>query len=244
MHELFLPDGYHENPPLSADAEDRPYWDVHPTPLQISRQEPVYRLAAKVAATYRPASILDVGCGTGHKLVRHLDGAASRVVGADQASAIRVARDLGSGVEWLEGDIEENEHLWQELASMRPGLVICADVIEHVADPVALLGRLHRTLSPTGRLILSTPDRHEFERDGAAPFGPPRNERHIREWAERELAKLVANSGFAVADVHRLLPRRYFFTAWELRRLAGRLRRGLAVPDRRSSMAFILENAS
>lgn len=241
MNDLFLPEGYRENPPVSTDADDRPYWDVQPTALQISRQEPVYRTAGKLAIRYQPRSIVDVGCGTGHKLVRHLGGTAPRVVGVDQASAIDVARRIGPDREWLEGDIELAGALWDQLASIGPELAVCVDVIEHVVAPLALLERLHEMLHPTGRLVLSTPDRHQFEREGAPPLGPPRNERHIREWAEPELVRLVTSNGFRLVEVRHLLPRRYFLAPWELRRLAGRLRRGLAIPDRRSCMVLLLE---
>jgi SAM-dependent methyltransferase len=236
---LYLPDGYVENPPASADADGTPYWkDDLPNPVLADRtirwQEPVYRYASqRFAAVTR--TVLDVGCGTGHKLVRHFGGNVDRLVGLDQGSAIERARcDFPEGT-WIEGDLQADA-TWAQAAAVAPDLVICADVIEHVVDPLHLLDRLRNIAR--GRLVLSTPDRSRL--DSAPPLGPPLNVRHVREWTMDELQALVRSRGFEVERARHLLPRSYAPAMVEVRRGVWRFLHHLAVPDPRSCSMVVL----
>ena len=234
---LFLPSGYRENTPVSSETGGQLFWAEPPSQFDLGKQRPVYRLARKLAAELQPTVIADIGCGTGYKLVHQLGDSAPRVVGIDQGSAIEHARQEFPDREWLQLDLEDDEQAWQEIAALAPDLVLCVDVIEHVVSPIALLTHIRDVLTPSSRLVLSTPDRSRI--DGAAPLGPPGNPRHVREWTEAEMHQLLASCGLAVEQSVHLLPRRYFPTVGEARRLVGRLRRGMAIPDRRYSMAFV-----
>ena len=226
---LYLPSDYRTNPPASADSEGTPYWELGLSHNDIRYQVPVYRLAARRANELAPRLVMDIGCGSGDKLNEFFGRATCRVIGVDQESAISLARSRFRSIDWLAGDLGSTE-FWAELAGHQPELVICADVIEHLVDPVGLLERLH-ALVGNGRLILSTPDRDRLDSD---PLGPPGNPRHIREWTADELSTLLEASGFEIVARHHLLPRRYSPTFAELRRVLGRARRGMPVPDRRS----------
>jgi SAM-dependent methyltransferase len=236
---LFLPEGYVENAPASADADGTPYWnDDLPDPVLRDRtlrwQEPVYRYASRrFGPTTR--TVLDVGCGTGHKLVRYFSGRAEHVVGLDQGSAIERARRNFPGGTWIEGDFGADAS-WAQAAEAAPDLVICADVIEHLADPIDLLDRLR--VFGRGPIVLSTPDRSRL--DGACPLGPPLNPRHVREWTMGELQALVRSQGFEVEDARHLLPRTYAPAMVEVRRAAWRFLHRRAVPDRRSCSTVVL----
>lgn len=236
--EFFLPEGYRTNLPASADRDGTPYWQHGLDHNDIRYQVPVYRLAADRARRLSPRLVMDIGCGSGDKLAEFFGTASARVVGVDQDSAISLARSRFTGIEWLAGDLD-SEQFWNGLIAHQPDLVICADVIEHLVDPRGLLRRLHR-LTGAGLLILSTPDRSRFDQTS---LGPPGNPRHIREWSADELAKLVEASGFMIVARHHLLPRRYSWTMAELCRLAGRARRGMAIPDRRTCQAYELRCA-
>jgi 2-polyprenyl-3-methyl-5-hydroxy-6-metoxy-1,4-benzoquinol methylase len=233
--EFFLPNGYRTNPPASADRDGTPYWEGGLAHNDVRYQVPVYRLAAKRTQDLSPGLVMDIGCGSGDKLDEFFDPSRYRVVGVDQDSAIQFARDRFEGIEWLSGDLDSDE-FWDDLAGFQPDLVICADVIEHIVDPVRLLQRLHHLIGD-GVLILSTPDRARL---GGDPLGPPGNRRHIREWSAEELAQLVEANGFQVIAQHHLLPRRYSWTLGELRRLIGRARRGMPIPDRRTCQVLEL----
>ena len=235
--ELFLPWGYRENPPASADAGGTPFWGEGLHSSDVRYQDPVYRVAAGLVHRHGWDPLVDVGCGTGHKLVDRVGAVTTRFVGADQPSAIALARSHFRDRTWVEGDLDD-ERLWERLARAGPRLVLCADVIEHVDDPVALLLRLRRLAGTSGRVLVSTPDRSRLER--SSDLGPPTNPRHIREWAQDELELLAASTGFRVERAWHLLPRRYSATRTELNRAAYRALHLRAVPDRRSSMALLL----
>lgn len=227
--ELYLPPDYRTNPPASADRDGTPYWEAGLAHNDVRYQMPVYRRAARLSRRIRPTLLMDIGCGSGDKLNKYFGGAAHRVLGVDQESAILLARARFPRVDWLSGDLD-SEAFWAELATHNPDLVICADVIEHLVDPVGLLSRLHHLIG-SGTLILSTPDRSRLDSD---PLGPPGNPRHIREWTADELSNLLEASGFEIIRRYHVLPRGYSPTVAELRRFVGRARRAMAVPDQKS----------
>lgn len=236
---LCLPEGYRENPAASADADGTPYWsDQLSDPVLQDRalryQEPVYRYASR-RQRGSGRTVLDVGCGTGHKLVRYFAAKADRLVGVDQGSGIERARREFPEATWIEGDLTADE-VWTPASALRPDLVICADVIEHLVDPVGLLDHLRDVLC--GRLVLSTPDRSRL--DGARPLGPPRNTRHVREWTMGELQALVRSRGFEIEHARHLLPRSYARKMVEVRRATWRALNRLRVPDRRSCSMIVL----
>ena len=69
-------------------------------------------------------------------------------------------------------------------------IVICADVIEHVLDPVELMNYI--VALSLRWIVLSTPDRNlMYERFSPDLLGPPRNPHHIREWSFEEFNEFV-----------------------------------------------------
>jgi SAM-dependent methyltransferase len=233
--ELFLPRGYRENPPLPVDVEGGGYWaDPEETRVRNRRryQDAVYRIAARRT---RGKVALDVGCGTGQNLVRRVAPVARRAVGVDQPSAIALARTTYPANEWIAADLA-SDAVWAELQTLTPDVVVCADVIEHVDDPRLLLGRLHRLVGTAGMLVLSTPDRDRTEEQ--PELGPPRNPRHVREWAFPEMRRLLEACGFDIRSTHHVLPRRYPPTGLEAKMLAWRALHLRPIPGRRSCMVF------
>jgi 2-polyprenyl-3-methyl-5-hydroxy-6-metoxy-1,4-benzoquinol methylase len=130
---------------------------------------------------------------------------------------------------------------WQPLVGRRFDLLVCADVIEHVEQPVFLLRRLAELLADGGQLLISTPDRMRF--DLPTPLGPPNNPRHVREWTRDEFELLLESVGLQIVARRRFLPRGYRLTLLEVKRIVWRVLHLQAVPDRRSNTAWLCRSA-
>jgi hypothetical protein len=93
----------------------------------------------------------------------------------------------------------DDEAAWNKIASLKPQLVICANVVERVLDPRRLLSGIRRAVSEGGLALISTPDRNRQRPEAA--MGPPTDPRHIREWSADEFALLLESCGFKIIDV-------------------------------------------
>lgn len=100
-------------------------------------------------AQHRPGgSLMEIGCGPGYFLERaapYFD----RVVGVDfNADAVREARARGLDVRAC--DVGELDETFSTIAAFQ--------VVEHVPNPGAFLGRLAQMLRPGGSLIIAVPN--------------------------------------------------------------------------------------
>gem|GEM_PF-2867254 len=97
--------------------------------------------------------ILEVGCGEG-ALAALLEAAGARVTAVEpDPSAAAMARGRASRV--LEATLED---ALDALAGERFDLVVMADVLEHLMDPVAALRALKPLVAPDGAFLLSLPN--------------------------------------------------------------------------------------
>lgn len=98
--------------------------------------------------------VLDAGCGPGLYLAE-LRTRGAEVIGFDQsADMVRHARQrLGPDAQVRQHDLDEPLD-W--LPDATADLILTTLVIHYVRNRVAALRELHRVLTPTGRLILST----------------------------------------------------------------------------------------
>lgn len=183
----------------SADYPEHPLWN---------------RL--RLARNWLPSGasdILDAGCAWGYG-TRFFADPGRRVYGVDgSAEFIEVARARYPHIDFR---CESLESL--SLTSDSIHYVICADVLEHVSDPVESLNQMHRVLRPGGHLFLSTPHRglfgfldpYNYGRNLRRRFpgvysrlvpgkkwatGMPLGDEH-RHYSERDLRALLENSGF------------------------------------------------
>jgi O-antigen biosynthesis protein len=137
-----------------------------------------YQWAAQAA---KDRLVLDAGCGTAYGSRLLAGGGAREVVGVDIARAVleTVAGAMPASVRLQTGDLRQLDFEDDTFE-----LVVCFEVIEHVADPFAMLDELIRVLAPGGLLLVSSPNRNVY---------PPGNPHHLHEFVPAELeAELAA----------------------------------------------------
>jgi SAM-dependent methyltransferase len=171
-------------PPLYSDGVLPPRWG----PVW---QPDVYLLAAKLAARTRAPSLIDVGCGGGHKLVAAAHR--RRTIGIDVGENLEGCRLRWPDRDWRHCDLEQVDSLPVAPEELQNAVVVAADVIEHLVNPERLVDALVASLADARFVVLSTPDRDRLYEVGH--LGPPSNPRHVREWTRTELAIYLAERG-------------------------------------------------
>ncbi len=141
------------------------------------------------------ARLLDVGCGNGTFLANMKD-LGWRVLGVEiDENAAQVARQR-YGLEVLPGTLAEAEFPDQTF-----DVVTLRHVIEHVFDPVLLLGECARVLKPGGRLLITTPNveslAHALFRENWRGLEPPR---HLMLFSPATLAQCAEKAGFRTCE--------------------------------------------
>lgn len=134
--------------------------------------------------------ILDFGCGTGH-LLRTLHHFGFRdLTGAD----LFIEKDLKyPGVRILKRGLHELQPAFD--------LIMLHHSFEHLADPYAALGEIHRLLSDDGHCLIRMPIvSHAWERYGIdwVQLDPPR---HLFLYTEQAFRLLAEEAGFVVDNV-------------------------------------------
>jgi SAM-dependent methyltransferase len=128
------------------------------------------------------ARLLDVGCGTGW-IADHFE----HYTGLDGSpEAVEAARAHGRAVQLH--DVAEPLPFPDESFDG----VILKDLLEHVADPVALVREVRRVLRPGGRVFASSPDAQRWVWDDYT---------HRRPFTRKSLRLLFADQGLAVEQV-------------------------------------------
>jgi SAM-dependent methyltransferase len=137
-----------------------------------------YRFACRDVAGLR---VLDIACGTGFGL-QMLRQAGARVSGFDlDTEALFEAWRAGPYAPLAQADAA-----YLPIPDATVDLVVSFETIEHVPDAAAVAAEFRRVLRPTGRLVLSTPNRlfGSPERHAQNPF-------HVREFSGDELLDLL-----------------------------------------------------
>jgi SAM-dependent methyltransferase len=136
-----------------------------------------------VTRHFAPGSeLLDVGCGSAW-LAEHF----ANYTGID-ASPEAVAAAAEHGRRIVHGDVDEP----LPFADASFDAVVLKDLLEHVRDPVALVGEVHRVLRPGGRVFASSPDAQRWVWDDYT---------HRRPFTRKSLRLLFRDAGFEVDRV-------------------------------------------
>ena len=141
----------------------------------------VYLRALGLMKKYNLKNIIDVGCGSGYKLITYLGE--YETVGIELAENIDYLNENYPNRNWEVSNFDSGEDFHTDL-------VICSDVIEHLLDPDELINFL-KSIS-FEYLVISTPDRNMMYSD-TNPFqvGPPTNDAHVREWNFEEFKEYI-----------------------------------------------------
>jgi methionine biosynthesis protein MetW len=155
------------------------------------------------------ARVLDVGCATGY-LAAELRRRGCEVIGVEvDPAAAEQARAHCTAV--VVGDLESavmNREVERAVAG-GVDVVVCADVLEHLRDPWAVLGWLRTLLRPQGKAIISVPNighwtaRREVLR-GRFPYADFGlfDRTHLRFFTRASAQELASRAGFVVRREH------------------------------------------
>ena len=124
-------------------------------------------------------SLLDIGCGSGYKLMKYFEN--EDTVGLELSPAFEYLVETYPDRKWIRSDFQNPP---EDLFDM----VICIDVIEHLKNPDDLMDYFQKI--DFTYIVLSTPDREKL--GFLASFGPPNNLHHIREWGKQEFIDYVS----------------------------------------------------
>lgn len=116
-----------------------------------------------VAHGLNGASIVDIGCGRGDLLTMLVQRNGGRGFGFDPSAAAAAGQPARSVT------ISRKLFTREDAQEIRPGLVCCRHVLEHVRDPIGFLVEIRKSLETTGTAVLyiEVPNGEQQLRDSA-----------------------------------------------------------------------------
>jgi SAM-dependent methyltransferase len=186
--------GHAHNP--AFDPDEVAYSPAYDNSQHFSETFRAYarRLVDRLVAEHglRDAAIVDIGCGRGDLLALFAERGGNRGYGFDPS--FQPANDLP-----LPPNVTIRRTLFarEEAAELRPSLVCCRHVLEHVPDPVAFLREVHAMLAPLRStvLYLEVPSGDQLLRDRAIW---DYIYEHVSYFSARSLRLVFAAAGFEV----------------------------------------------
>lgn len=176
-----------------------------PDPYRYERHtlNPFEASGLVVSLVPRGARVLDVGCGTGELTALVRDECGARVVGVEP-DPLRAARARERGIEVHEGVLTPS--LASALGTF--DVVLYADVLEHLVDPLGELEKAAQFLAPDGVTIISVPNVAHWSvrvnllrgRFNYAPTGIM-DATHLRWFTSRTLLQLLKRAGFTPVQI-------------------------------------------
>ncbi|MES2792484.1 MAG: glycosyltransferase [Planctomycetota bacterium] len=180
-----------EPTPLTAPPKSRSYYEFdRPDVLELVPQS--------------ARRILDVGCGGGRLGATIKQRQQAHVTGIELNSAA-----VESASQRLDAVISEDiQSGGMEFPEKSFDCVICADVLEHLRDPLAVLRKIRRWLRDDGVLVTSLPNvrnhcviRSLLAGNWTYESAGLLDEDHVRFFTRREMEKLLFRAGFEVQEL-------------------------------------------
>lgn len=151
-------------------------------------------------------SVLDIGCGTG-ALGRHLKGKGVAEVCGIELSHTATLEAMQVLDRVIEGDVERIE---LPFMPEHFDCIICADVLEHLIDPWAVMQKLYALLKPGGFIVASIPNvgfhrvvRCLIRGNWHYTDSGVLDKTHLRFFTWQGIKALFQDSGFVIEKVHR-----------------------------------------
>lgn len=140
-------------------------------------QYEVYQLAYTISKIISKMPVLDIGCGSGYKLINIFKD--FKTIGIELEEFYPALLEKYPKNKWLIKTDEPPEGNF--------GIVILADVIEHILNPDEILEYIKKI--DFRYLIISTPNRDD---ESLSQDGPPNNPAHVREWSFQEFNDYIS----------------------------------------------------
>lgn len=172
-------------------SESDIYWTQDRIVASSRYQYHVYKLAVKIAKQFGYASAMDLGCGPGTKAKNFLSKALKNITLVDQPSSEGLARAILPQAVFVGTNLENCD----VILDRKFDLIVCADVLEHLYNPLPCLTFAYNHLAPLGTAIFSTPERDVLRGHDCTSSPHPS---HVREWNSAEFNDLLEYSGFEV----------------------------------------------
>jgi SAM-dependent methyltransferase len=164
-------------------------------------------------------SVLELGCGPGLMLAAfHRRG--WRVLGIERNEEVAETARRALGVEIVATPVEALS------ADVRFDLIIMFQVLEHIADPVALLRECARRLAPGGHLIIDVPNFASWQARFAGPkwlhLDLPR---HLSHFTPKTLSATLERAGLRLKEMSFASPEHdpYGWVESTISRMTGRV---------------------
>jgi SAM-dependent methyltransferase len=197
---FFIKEGYICNATAQTyeDANAGVYWTPERIQKVIDYQYHVYRIAGQIIKRNGLKSGLDLGCGPATKAATMLAPKLKNLTLIDQSTCEHLAKNAIPDATFVATNLEQCElQLNREF-----DIIICADVLEHLSNPLPCLQFAYNHLSSSGFAVFSTPERDALR--GHDCMKSP-HLAHVREWNKSEFKQLLEHVGYSVCQ-HILAP--------------------------------------
>ena len=158
-------------------------------------QKEVYIYANTICKKLNLKKIVDIGCGSGFKLIKYLNE--YETIGFETEPCISFLKNKYPDRKWINSG-EKSKSFNYNINDITCDIVICSDVIEHILDPNELIHFLKYFDSKY--FLISTPCRKRLvEMKRRTNNGPPELVYHVREWTYEEF-KLYLKKHFNILE--------------------------------------------
>uniref|UniRef100_A0A6C0FFH2 Methyltransferase n=1 Tax=viral metagenome TaxID=1070528 RepID=A0A6C0FFH2_9ZZZZ len=181
-------------------------------------QKEVYVYASEIMEKKGFNKIIDIGCGSGYKLIKYLGK--YETIGYETEPCISFLRKTYPNNKWINSG--EPSTSFNNEGDKQSDLIMSSDVIEHIADPDELINYM-KSFS-CDYFLISTPclemfvNHHGWARYGIEQKlelldGPPNNTAHVREWTFDEF-KMYLSKHFKILESY--LGKKQIYCQWHL----------------------------